>query len=101
MIKEQTTYPDLFKLGFAKRNAEQLYDIIKDPYCLNDLSADKKMGKTKNKLKALLEFTLKQQQDPRVMGKGDVFEGYPRFGAMKNFDGFRERGKYNPAFIHH
>lgn len=99
MIKEQATYPDLFKLGFAKRNAEQLYDIIKDPYCLNDLASDKKMGNIKNKLNMMLESALKQQQDPRVMGKGDVFEGYPRFGAMKNFGGFRERGKYNPAYI--
>jgi len=99
MIKEQATYPDLFKLGFAKRNAEQLYDIIKDPYCLNDLSADKRMGKVKNKLKVLLESTLKAQQDPRMLGNGDVFEGYPRFGGMRNFDGFKEKGKYNPAFI--
>lgn len=99
MIKEQATYPDLFKLGFAKRNAEQLYDVVKDPYCLNDLSADKKMEKVKNKLKTLLESTLKAQLDPRAMGKGDIFESYPRFGGMRNFDGFKEKGKYNPAYI--
>ena len=100
MIKERQSFPGLFALGFEKRDAEQLYDIIKDPYCLNDLAKDKKMAKIKSNLKTLLETKLKEQHDPRAEGKGDVFESYPRFGAMKNFDGFRERGKYNPAFIH-
>ena len=42
---------------------------------------------------------LKKQGDPRVLGTGDVFESYPRFGAMRNFPGFKERGKYNPAYL--
>jgi uncharacterized sulfatase len=100
MIKDRQSFPVLFALGFEKRNAEQLYDIIKDPYCLNDLAKDKKMAKIKSNLKTLLETKLKEQHDPRAEGKGDVFESYPRFGAMKSFDGFKERGKYNPAFIH-
>ena len=100
MIKEQASCPDLFKLGFAKRNPEQLYDIVKDPYCLKDLAQDKKMASVKSSLKRMLEAKLKTQGDPREEGKGDVFESYPRFGAMKSFDGFKERGKYNPAFIH-
>ncbi|MFM1962985.1 MAG: hypothetical protein RLZZ172_1830 [Bacteroidota bacterium] len=98
MINERQSFPGLFALGFEKRNVEQLYDIIKDPYCLNDLSKDKKLSKVKSSLKKLLETKLKEQHDPRAEGKGEVFEGYPRFGAMKSFDGFKERGKYNPAF---
>jgi N-sulfoglucosamine sulfohydrolase len=100
MIKERQSFPGLFALGFEKRNAEQLYDIIKDPYCLKDLAQDKKMATVKSSLKKMLETKLKAQGDPRVEGKGDVFESYPRFGGMKYFDGFKERGKYNPAFIH-
>ena len=98
MIKERQSFPGLFALGFEKRNGEQMYDIIKDPYCLNDLSQDKKLSKIKSSLKKLLETKLKEQHDPRSEGSGDVFESYPRFGAMKSFEGFKERGKYNPAF---
>lgn len=101
MIKERQSIPGLFALGFEKRNAEQLYDIIRDPYCLKDLARDKKMATIKSSLKKMLETKLKEQGDPRADGKGDVFESYPRFGAMKSFDGFKERGKYNPAFIQH
>ena len=100
MIKDRQSFPGLFALGFEKRNAEQLYDIIRDPYCLKDLAQDKKMATIKSSLKKMLETKLKAQGDPREEGKGDVFESYPRFGAMKAFDGFKERGKYNPAFIH-
>jgi len=98
MIKESQSFPDLFALGFEKRNAEQMYDIIKDPYCLKDLSEDKKLITIKSSLKKILESKLKEQHDPRAEGKGDIFESYPRFGAMKSFEGFKERGKYNPAF---
>jgi len=44
---------------------------------------------------------LKKQGDPRVTGNGDIFESYPRFGAMRNFPGFKKRGEYNPAFQKH
>ena len=100
MIKDRQSFPGLFSLGFEKRNAEQLYDIIKDPYCLRDLANDNKMSTIKSDLKNLLETKLKEQHDPREEGRGDVFEGYPSFGGMRNFDGFKEKGKYNPAFIH-
>jgi uncharacterized sulfatase len=98
MMKNQQSFPNLFNLGFAKRGEEQLFDIQKDPFCLNDLAADKSLGKVRLKLKKLLEDQLLKQADPRSLGKGDVFEGYPRFGLMKDFDGFKQRGKYNPAY---
>ncbi len=99
MMKNQQLFPTLFDLGFAKRGEEQLFDVQKDPFCLHDLASDKRLGKVKLKLKKQLEEQLLKQGDPRSLGKGDVFEGYPRFGLMKDFDGFKERGKYNPAYI--
>ena len=51
----------------------------------------------KNQLKDELEQLLTQQGDPRMLGNGDIFESYPRFGLMRNLPGFKERGKYNPA----
>lgn len=98
MMKNQQSFPTLFNLGFAKRGEEQLYDIQKDPFCLNDLASDKSLGKVKLKLKKQLEDQLLKQADPRSLGTGDVFEGYPRFGLMKDFDGFKERGKYNKTY---
>ncbi len=99
MIKERATWPELFTIGFEKRSNEELYDIKKDPYCLHDLSKIFQLQSIRKKMKQQLEQQLLAQKDPRVMGYGDVFDSYPRFGLMRPYEGFKERGKYNPVFI--
>jgi uncharacterized sulfatase len=34
-----------------------------------------------------------------MVGTGDIFETYPRFGKMKPFPGFNTQGKYNPEYL--
>ena len=102
MIKEKDKYPNLFSMAFEKRNLEQLYDIIKDPYCLNDLSKNEKMRLVLKKMSNELEHKLKEQNDPRMTENGDIFESYPRFGAMRPFEGFKEQGvrhRPNSSFL--
>ncbi len=99
MIKDRALWPELFTIGFEKRSSEELYDIKEDPYCLHDLSKIFKLQSVRKELKQQLEQQLIAQKDPRMMGYGDVFDSYPRFGLMRPYDGFKERGKYNPAFI--
>jgi N-sulfoglucosamine sulfohydrolase len=99
MIESKDLIPELFIRAFAKRKAEELYDISKDPYCLHDLSDDKAYQSQKEKLKEQLRKELRSQGDPRMTGSGDIFDSYPRFGGMRPLPGFRERGKYNPAYM--
>ena len=99
MIKNKSNYLKLFNIGFEKRNAEELYDIQKDPFCLNDISNQSDVSIIKAQLKSKLEVSLTTQGDPRMLGNGDIFDSYPRFGLMRPFEGFKKRGKYNPAFI--
>lgn len=98
LIENASQYPDYFKLGYEKRPEEELYQITNDPACLKNLANDPKYSATKTKLRNILENELKAQGDPRMTGNGDIFESYPRFGAMRNFPGFKEKGKYNPKF---
>ncbi|MCO5235972.1 MAG: sulfatase-like hydrolase/transferase [Chitinophagaceae bacterium] len=98
MLQEKDKWPLLFTLGFEKRPADQLYDIKKDPACIYNLAGDSHYDSVKNPLKALLTQDLTREGDPRMLGFGDIFESYPRFGLMRNFPGFKEQGKYNPAF---
>ncbi len=98
MLENPNAFPRFFDLGFGKRNAEQLFDVSKDPGCTRDLASDKKMKGVVKRMKTKLDAELKQQQDPRSVGKPDVFESYPRFGAMRSFPGFNKQGAYNPAF---
>lgn len=98
MIKNRQQLPELFKIGFEKRPASELYNIRKDPFCLHDLSSEGDMQPVLQSLKKELEKKLTEQGDPRMTGYGDVFDSYPRFGLMRPFDGFKERGKYNPKY---
>lgn len=65
-----------WKWNFGKRPQEELYDVNKDPYCLNNLVDDPVFNQQKEELKKELYRELKKQDDPRVFGKGYIFETY-------------------------
>jgi len=67
---------EYWKLSFDKRPEEELYNIKKDPECMNNLAEKPKFKEVKTKLKDLLFDELKKQDDPRMFGKGDIFDEY-------------------------
>lgn len=88
----------LFRRAFGKRPEEELYDILQDPACLQDLAENPDYEGVRQRLRITLEQTLETQGDPRMHGRGDVFESYPRYSRMRAFDGFKTRGEYNPKY---
>lgn len=66
-----------WEITFGKRGAEELYDLSKDAECMHNLVASEGHQKLLGSLKAQLLAELKEQQDPRVTGNGDVFDLYP------------------------
>lgn len=75
-----------WQLAFGKRPAEELYDVAKDPDCLNNLANDARHRQQKSKLKAQMERELKAQNDPRMFGKGSIFDQYIYANAeQRNF----------------
>lgn len=99
LIEHQAEFPREFRLGFGKRPAEELYDIINDPGCLNNLATVDSYEEIKKNLKNRLEQVLVAEKDPRMSSDGDIFDSYPRMSPMRNFPGFKERGEYNPAYM--
>lgn len=88
-----------FDLTFGKLPGEELYDVLKDPGCTNNMAASKGHSVEREKLRSELDRTLAEQHDPRVTGRGDVWESYPRFSPMRpQLGGFAEEGKYNPRY---
>ncbi len=88
-----------FDAAFGKQPAEQLFDIRTDPGCMKNLAGSPAHAAVLKKLRAQLEKTLLEQQDPRMLGKGDIWESYPRFSPMRpQLGGFAEQGKYNPKY---
>jgi len=63
--------------SFGKRPAEELYNIKNDPECMNNLAGKAEYKKVKTDLEAQLVKELKEQGDPRMFGKGYIFDEYP------------------------
>jgi N-sulfoglucosamine sulfohydrolase len=67
-----------WKLSMGKRDAnEEFFNISKDAVCMKNLAKDPKYGAIKQKMKARMETTLKAQNDPRMFGRGAIFNTYP------------------------
>ncbi len=72
--------------NFGKRPAEELYRRDDDPYKLTNLADDPAFEEVKNRLKAKMEQELRDQEDPRILGYGHVFDAYPYAPEMvRNF----------------
>jgi arylsulfatase A-like enzyme len=69
--------PKYWNLCFGKRFEEELFNISSDPECLFDLSREPGMNATKQRLRNQLLHELRIQEDPRLLGNGDVFDNYP------------------------
>ncbi len=63
--------------SFGKRPAEELYNIEKDPDCIMNLAENPDFRQIKESLRDQLFSELKEQNDPRMFGKGDIFDEYP------------------------
>ena len=87
--RDDPTVGKLFELAFGQRPEEELHDLRKDPGQLNNVAGDAEYAQTKDKLAADLMAELTGTGDPRVMGKGDVFENYPYYGGTRR----KERGE--------
>ena len=87
-----------YQMNFGKRPAEELYDIIADPDCVKNLAGDNAQAETLKSLWQQLESALKAQGDPRVLGKGDIFDYYPN-SNIKNQRKIYKKPDYDPIKI--
>ena len=95
----ETAVRPYFEMALGKRPSEQLFDIRKDPGCMNNLAESAAHRATRDSLRARLEKELKATGDSRVSGGGDIWESYPRLSPMRdNLGGFHEQGQYNPKY---
>ena len=67
-----------FDLAFGKRPAEELYDVKKDPYQLQNLVDQDQYANVRADLAEGLRKDLVQTKDPRALGRGDELDSYAR-----------------------
>lgn len=65
-----------WRWSFGKRPEEELYFIEDDPSCLVNLAASAEYDSLRQTIRGKMEDELRRQNDPRMFGKGDVFQQY-------------------------
>ncbi len=76
-------------LCFGKRPEFEFYNLETDPDCVINVADAPRYRDTLTQLKTQLKSELTEQGDPRMFGKGDIFNNYPYSGAST--DNFYER----------
>ncbi len=79
-----SSFDRFYKLNFGKRPAEELYRVDKDPDCMTNLAEDPAFAAIKADLREEMEDLLRKDQDPRILGRGAVFDTYKYIGSRKH-----------------
>ena len=74
-----------WNLNFGKLPPEELYHVKEDVDCVDNLAESPAMQETKKQLRERMEEKLRQQEDPRMEGKGSVFDNYIISTDSKDF----------------
>lgn len=73
-------------LNFGFRAPEELYDISVDTDCVNNLIKDPSYKDIIKELRQELIEELTKQKDPRVLGKGEIFDKYEHLNKKRQID---------------
>jgi N-sulfoglucosamine sulfohydrolase len=76
--------PDIrkyFDLCFAKRPAEELYDLSKDPDQINNVAGQPAYAAAQKQLQARLGQWMQETADPRAIKDDDHWDRYPYYGV--------------------
>jgi uncharacterized sulfatase len=85
---------------YAKRPPEELYRVQTDFACMENLADQPDYEAVKKELRNKLEKELRMQSEPRMLGFGDMYESFPRYGRFRDeLEGFKNQGEYNPDYL--
>jgi uncharacterized sulfatase len=82
----------IYRDAFGYRPEFELHDMQNDPYGLINLAGESQYQGVCDSLFGILKEKLYMDGDPRLLGRGDVWESYPRFMPVRLF------GEANPAY---
>ncbi|MCU0357307.1 MAG: sulfatase [Cyclobacteriaceae bacterium] len=77
--KDEAIMHSYYELAFGKRPREELYDVVQDPFQLNNLAFKPGYQEIKKSLADKMNTYLIRTGDPRTLGKPEVFDNAPYF----------------------
>ena len=88
----------LWVLNFDRKPAEELYDLNRDVDCVLNLAADPGFAARRDSMRERLFAELRKQKDPRLEGKGAIFDQYPHASPNRGFYSRWMKGERLKAF---
>ncbi|MBI4601352.1 MAG: hypothetical protein HY721_05245 [Planctomycetes bacterium] len=78
----------LFRLAFERRPAEELYDLARDPGCLENIAASAEGAAAKERLRSRLERWMRETGDPGAAEGPEAAGGEGEPGALAPWDSY-------------
>ena len=75
-LRRSGEQPSFWEQCFGKRAPFELYDLASDPDCVKNLAESSDYLAERESLAKRMTNTLKSQGDPRMFGRGDIFDNY-------------------------
>lgn len=72
------------ELAFAKRPAEELFDLAKDPGQVVNVAGNREYAEARKHLRGALQRHLRETKDPRALGLDAPWDYYPYYGFRRN-----------------
>jgi N-sulfoglucosamine sulfohydrolase len=88
-----------WRLNFGFRPAEELYELTADTDCVNNLAAEPSHLETMRALHQRMESQLKAQGDPRMEGKGHIFDEFKPTGGEGFYEKFMRGEKTEHGWV--
>ena len=88
-----------WQLNFGLRPADELYDLRTDADCVHNLAAEASHNERLAELRQRMETELKAQDDPRMFGRGHVFDEYKPTRGDGFYESFKRGEKVNAGWV--
>ncbi len=88
-----------WQYNFGLRPEEELFDLANDRDCMNNLAKDPSFSDQKREMHELMVQELRRQEDPRMLGNGDVFDSYLPFINVDFYERYMSGEKMNAGWI--
>lgn len=79
-----SSFDEYYRMSFGKRPPEELYDMQADPDCIHNLAKDLKYAQVKRALAQRLHEMLKEEGDPRAVGRAEFFDTIEYTGPRRH-----------------